>query len=174
MHLRISLFSISILLALSATIAEARPVTISQEPYQLGSRQGGALGSNKAKVTVSCMAVKSKKSDEYFYSFVIKNSGEDFFLFQFDLLNYVLSGRYNFPNVFDMPKGKTFTFTLTSKEAPILAGGYASMFRKNTTKGERKFLQYDMSLTVSGIDFWVLSPGSDFECPLPPSLLNPR
>lgn len=174
MNLQIGLFSVSALLALLAPLAEARPVTISEEPYQLGINNGGSLGGNKAEVTVSCKAVKSKKPGEYLYSFVIKNSGEDFFLFQFDLLNYVLSGRYNFPSVFDMPKGRIYTFTLTSKEAPILVQGYASMFRKTVTSGERKFQQDNTNVTVSSIDFWILNPGGDFYCPLPPSLLRPR
>lgn len=137
---------------------------------------GGSLGNGHGTVHLA-HAVKTSilpnGKTTYTYTYQISFVGTEDMLFQWTILDRVLSGRYAFPHIFKIRNGKTYTFTLITNETPILAPGHASLFSKYLEKILLYTPEANWSIRSSEVDMYILSPGGGHGGPLPPSVLQP-
>ncbi|OGF82864.1 hypothetical protein A2924_01510 [Candidatus Giovannonibacteria bacterium RIFCSPLOWO2_01_FULL_44_16] len=146
------------------------------ENYPLNKTLGGSISSGDAEIHLTGNVTKQIQPDgkeKYLYTYKIYYTGKEPILFQWTILDRVLSGRYNFPFIFPMTDGKSYEFTLLSNEAPIWANGHARMFRQLTPASTLEYALKETGATSSKHDFYILSPGGGQPGPLPPSLLEP-
>lgn len=133
----------------------------------------GSLSGGDMSVTLKSSVSYDNTTNLYLYEYEIKNTGSRLFLFQWKLLDKALSGRFNFPHIFEMEPGKEYKFVLRSEEAPAIISEHAGLFRKNdpTNSGYKDMLSRE-NVTASNYDLWLLSPGGAMSGYLPPSYLK--
>lgn len=163
--------SIAVLLLVLSAIAVANA-----QVYQPGFVLGGTLSSGESGVRLACVANTTKNSDGarvFVYDYTVEALGKNRALFQAGIIDRVLSGRFNFPTLLELKKGKIYKFSLTSNESPVLMSAPVRLFRKfKPSKADMDDITVRGTL-LSGNGFWGISPGSEFTCPIPPSLLKP-
>ncbi|OGF63181.1 hypothetical protein A2662_00855 [Candidatus Giovannonibacteria bacterium RIFCSPHIGHO2_01_FULL_45_33] len=154
----------------------AMPIFSFAKNYPLNQTLGGSLSSSDLEIHLAGNVTKQIQPDgkeKYLYTYKIYYAGKKPILFQWTILDLVLSGRYDFPFIFPMTDGKSYEFTLLSDEAPIWANGKARIFRQLTPETGIEESLKEIGATASKHDFYILSPGGGQPGPLPPSLLEP-
>ena len=153
------------------------PVVGAAEPYPINQKPiGGSLGTGAGEVHLAHDVKTSVRTDGktvYTYTYQISFTGREDMLFQWTILDRVLSGRYAFPHIFKIQNGKTYEFSLVTDEAPVDAPGEARLFRKSSEKILNETQEDNWRVHSSAVEVYILSPGGGHEGPLPLSVLRP-